>query len=127
MKQTLRTVVVDDSADIRALIRYALSSDDLFTLVAEASNGVDGLRVVLETAPDLVLLDLAMPLMDGLEFLEELGPRLPATSVVVLSGFPAESVAHQSALSRAAGYIQKNDLPAKLGTRLREVLNGSTP
>ena len=71
----LRVVIVDDEPPARALLREYLSGDDRFELVAECANGFEAVKSVARTQPDLVLLDIQMPKLDGFEVLELLDPR----------------------------------------------------
>ncbi|WP_244930323.1 response regulator transcription factor [Nocardioides sp. W7] len=113
MKQTLgagsmRAVIVDDTDDIRALLRLALTRAE-HRVVAEAADGREGIEVVTEHRPDLVLLDLSMPVMDGLEALPTLRRLVPDATILVLSGFGAEQMADRALAAGADGYVQKGE------------------
>ncbi len=107
-KQALRVVVVDDHDDLRVLVTMLLGADERFNVVGEGSNGHEAIKLVEEANPDLMLLDLAMPDMDGLEVLDVCQARWPGFPViVVLSGFTALTM-QASVLERgAAGYLEK--------------------
>ena len=81
----IRVVLVDDVPELRLVVRLTLEDDPGIEVVGEASNGRDGVRVVQETRPDLVLLDLSMPDMDGLEAIPLMREQAPMARVVVLS------------------------------------------
>jgi CheY-like chemotaxis protein len=102
----IRTLVVDDSEDLRFLMRIALTRDDRFEVVGEAANGEEALAKVDSEDPDLLLLDLAMPVMDGLEVLARLHDR-ERPPVVVLSGFANEAMKARSLELGAVAYITK--------------------
>jgi DNA-binding NarL/FixJ family response regulator len=102
----IRTVVVDDSEDLRFLMRMALSRDDRFEVVGEGANGEEALARVDSEDPDLLVLDLAMPIMDGLEVLARLHDR-KRPPVVVLSGFANEAMKARSLELGAVAYITK--------------------
>jgi signal transduction histidine kinase len=104
---TYRAVLVDDNDEIRALNRTVLEELGPFEIVGEATNGNEGLEVVRDTEPDLVVLDLAMPHSDGLEALEQLEEDLPDTPVAVLSGFSRDVVEDPVIDSAASMYLEK--------------------
>src|SRR4051794_18638642 len=103
----LRAVVVDDTSDIRLLLRMALEKDGEIKVVAEAANGREGIEAASAWHPDLVLLDLAMPVMDGLEALPSIRHACPGATIVVLSGFDAATLAEPALAAGADGYVQK--------------------
>jgi DNA-binding NarL/FixJ family response regulator len=106
----LRTLVVDDTPDIRFLVRLSLQRDGRFEVIGEAADGVEAIRAAAEHQPDLVLLDLAMPLMDGLEALPEIRAQSPESKVVVLSGFNADQMSAQAIRLGASSYMEKGNL-----------------
>jgi DNA-binding NarL/FixJ family response regulator len=104
----IRTVVADDADDIRVLVGMAVRLDGRFEVVAEADNGEATLAAVNREDPDLLVLDLAMPGMDGLEVLVNLDlrrRRRPAT--VVLSGFVNEAMVGRALALGAAACVPK--------------------
>jgi len=122
-----RTVLVDDVAALRVLVRVLLADNESFEVVGEAADGADGLQVTRRARPDLVLLDLAMPVMDGLEFLAAAHTLEHRPVIVVLSGFAADSTAAAAIAAGAAGYLEKNDMVGSLLPRLQTVLAGHRP
>lgn len=106
---TIRVVIADDAGEIRMLVRFALERDDRFDVVGEAADGVETLVVIDETDPDALLLDLAMPRMDGLEVLERLQARSSPPPVVVFSGFSNGAVIDKAMALGASAYINKGD------------------
>ena len=122
--QVLTAVIVDDTPDIRMLTRMALEMDGGVTVVAEAGNGREGIEVVAAHQPDVVLLDMAMPVMDGLEALPHIKQASPRTRVLVVSGFDTGTMLDSAAEAGADGYVQKGLAPAVLLERVREVAAG---
>jgi DNA-binding NarL/FixJ family response regulator len=119
-----RTVVlVDDTPDVRALVRRALERDGGLRVVAEAGDGSAGLEAVLEHQPDAVLLDIAMPVMDGLEALPLIREASPQTTVIMLSGFGADQMVEKALDSGAAGYIQKGRPMRELVSQVHSLMN----
>jgi DNA-binding NarL/FixJ family response regulator len=101
--------VCDDSEAFRALLRYTLQEDLAIEVVGEASDGVAAIDAAERLQPDVVLLDLSMPILDGMEALPALLERAPATRVVALSGWDADRM-QQPALDRGAiAYVEKSD------------------
>ena len=123
----LTAVVVDDTPDIRMLTRMALELDSGVRVVAEAENGRDGIEVVERHQPDVVILDMAMPVMDGLEALPHIKRACPTASVLVVSGFDPATVLTSALEAGADGYLQKGASPAALVERVREVVATRQP
>ena len=118
-----RTVVlVDDTPDVRLLVRRALERDGGLRVVAEAGDGSTGLAAAREHQPDAVLLDIAMPVMDGLEALPLIREACPQTTVIMLSGFGAEQMVDKALESGAAGYIQKGRPMRELVTLVHSLM-----
>ena len=84
----VRVVIVDDTYDLRELLRLALTRGGM-EVVGEAGDGLAGIEAVRLEKPDVVLLDLSMPVMDGLEALPSIRRLVPAAKIIVLSGFGA--------------------------------------
>lgn len=107
----IRVLVVDDTADLRLLLRMALGSEDDIDVVGEAGDGREAVEQARRHRPDVMLLDLAMPVMDGLEALPLVRAASPGTQVVILSGFEATSMAASASAAGAAAYVQKGAAP----------------
>lgn len=103
----IRVVLVDDVPELRLLVRLTLEEDPAIEVVGEAANGRDGVKVVEEADPDLVLLDLSMPDMDGLEAIPLIRAHAPNARVVVLSGHEAGRVSLEALDQGASRYINK--------------------
>lgn len=106
---SIRVVIADDAQEIRMLVRFTLERDERFDVVGEAADGIETLAVLDDTEPDALLLDLAMPRMDGLEVLERLHERSSPPPVVVFSGFSNSAVVDRAMALGASGYINKGD------------------
>jgi DNA-binding NarL/FixJ family response regulator len=109
----VRVVVIDDTVDLRDLLRYALSRGG-FDVVGEASNGRAGIDIVRDERPDVVLLDLAMPIMGGAEALPHIRQLVPDAQIITFSGFD-EARCEQMLVDGADGHLVK-------GTRLKDIV-----
>ncbi len=127
--EPMTVVIVDDTPDLRDLLRLALERSGDFRVVAEAADGRQAVDVVAAHSPDLVLLDIAMPVMDGLEALPLVRRTSPRSTVVMLSGFGASAMTAKALAGGADGYIQKGQPLSSLLTQLRTLIarNGHRP
>lgn len=114
MADRIRVLLCDDVAMLRELLRYELEEVDDVVVVGEADNGIDGVRLVKELQPDVVVLDLAMPGIDGLEALTLMREVANPPAVLVHSGFDAETMRDRVLALGATAYLEK-------GGNLREV------
>ena len=107
-----RVLVVDDEPDIRLLIRLLLRQDKRFTVVGEACDGATAIELASEHQPDFVLLDIAMPGLNGWSALEEIRETVPGCRVVMCSAASPED--HKQHLADADGYVEKLDMRSKI-------------
>jgi signal transduction histidine kinase len=105
----LRVVLADDAEDIRLLLRLTLTTSQGFDVVAEASNGEEAVLVAAEHQPDVLLLDLSMPVMDGLQAIPEIRRASPDTRIVILSGFDETRMQPVALELGAHAYLQKGE------------------
>jgi PAS domain S-box-containing protein len=117
-----RVLLVDDATDIRVLTRRVFSATDGFEVVGEAVNGREAIDCAAELSPDVVLLDLAMPVMDGLEALPHLRELLPHATIVVLSGFDSERMRQPALQAGADAYIEKGGSLVSVLSAIRDAL-----
>ena len=114
MADRVRVLLCDDVAMLRELLRYELEEDDDVVVVGEADNGLDGVRLVEELRPNVVVLDLAMPGIDGLEAITLMLQVPDPPAILVHSGFDAETMRDRVLALGATRYLEK-------GGNLREV------
>jgi len=116
----IRVVIADDTDDVRSLLRVLLTLDGRFEVVGEARDGREAIVATTTLRPDAVVLDLAMPVMDGLQAIPEIRRIAPDVKVVVLSGFSARTMASEVAALGAHAYLEKGgsfkELPSLLLT-----------
>jgi DNA-binding NarL/FixJ family response regulator len=121
----MKVLIADDHPLILAGIKHALEEADGFDVVAETNNGAQVLPLVSKTNPDLALLDMRMPGMDGLTCLDRIRERHPNVKVVILSVSTDPDVI-QDVLNRgASAYIVKSVNPVDVPSALRQALEGS--
>ena len=121
----VRVVVVDDVEDLRLLLRLSLERTGHFTVVAEAENGQSAVTAVLAHRPDLVLLDIMMPVMDGVQALKLIRQQVPSAVVVMLSSWDTSSLAAKQSMKLGAhGFLRKGDHMDLVPTQLREIMAG---
>lgn len=120
-------LVVDDAANLRELLTVLLEAEDDFDVVGAVGDGAQALELAGRLGPDIVLLDLAMPVMDGLTALPSLREMLPDASIVVFSGFEEQALVDRAMAAGADAYVEKGasvmDLVATLRS-LRAVRRG---
>ena len=119
----LRIALADDAEDIRLLLRLSLSTADGFDIVGEAADGREAVELVVATRPDVILLDLSMPVMDGLQAIPEIREACPETRIVVLSGFDEDRMKPVALELGADVYLEKGEAAAGI----IEVLGGLFP
>jgi CheY-like chemotaxis protein len=109
--QGVRVVVVDDTDDIRMLLRLALETDPRYVIVGEASNGMEAIEVAADLQPDLVVLDRHMPVLDGVQALPALRRLCPDTAILLFTA-NADEATRQLAMSSGADQVwSKLDVP----------------
>jgi DNA-binding NarL/FixJ family response regulator len=119
-------VIAEDHRILREGLRSLLSSNPAFEIVGEAENGREAVRRVEELKPSLILMDLSMPKMDGLDAIEEIKKRCPDTKVLVLTVHKAEEYVYASLKSGADGYLLKDATRAELVLAVENVLRNKS-
>jgi len=124
----VRTLIVDDSSVMRKIVERSLRQAGLLTLVVfEAGSGIDGLEVLKTQQVDLILSDINMPSMDGLEFLRQLRAQdlAPGVPVVMITTESSEEHVKQAILAGAQGYIRKPFTAEQVKERVLPLLNAA--
>jgi len=122
----IRVLIADDHSLVRAGFQSVLSIEDDITVVGEARNGAEAVALAREEAPDVVLMDIRMPEMDGLEATRLItsDPRLRRTRVVVLTTFDLDEYVFGALQAGASGFLLKGAEPAVLIEAVRTVARG---
>jgi len=120
-------VIADDSEPARRAIRMILDSDPQFRISAEAMDGEEAVRIAKERMPDLVLMDINMPKLNGIEATRQIKQELPYVTVVILSVSDDVVDLFEANRSGAQGYLVKSLQPSDWVDYLHGVLNGDTP
>lgn len=119
MADAIDVLIVDDHAVVREGLRTFLELQEGISVVGEAGDGEEAVRQAEALHPDVVLMDLVMPRLDGVGAMRELRRRLPATRVIVLTSFAEDDRLLPAIQSGAAGYLLKNVAPAELARAVR--------
>src|SRR3954452_1785454 len=117
----IKVFVADDVPDMRALVRFALEDSPDMIVVGEARTGAEAVAGVGKTRPDVVLLDLSMPDLDGLEVIPVVLEQSPETGIVVFSGFEAARMRGPTLELGAHRYVEKGRPLDELRAAIREV------
>ena len=118
----IRVLVVDDYAPFRLIVRYVLSEESDIEIVGEAPDGEAAVRQAGTLKPDVVLLDLAMPKLDGWEAIPLIRERSPESRIVILSGFPEERMRDLAREHGVAAYVEKGDSEDAIRRAVREAV-----
>jgi two-component system, NarL family, response regulator LiaR len=121
---TIRILLVDDHAVVRSgLSKFLMVNKDL-KLVGEASDGAEALQMVSLHKPDVVLMDLMMPGMDGVTATREIHKKYPQVKVIALTSFAEQNMVQGALQAGAIGYLQKNVTARELGIAIRSACEG---
>jgi DNA-binding NarL/FixJ family response regulator len=118
----LRTLVVDDHEDLRKLLRWMLQEKTECVVIGEASDGLQAIEQAKELQPDLILLDLALPKLNGMEAARQIRKACPQSKIIFLSQDSSPEIVEGALLLGAAGYLLKSDateLPLAVDAVLR--------
>jgi NarL family two-component system response regulator LiaR len=120
----IRVLIVDDHAIVRKGIRALLSESGGFEIVAEVADGQTAVLAAAETKPDVILMDLLMPGMDGIEATHQITAGRPESRILVLTSFAADNKLFPAIKAGALGYLLKDSSPEELIRAIRQVHRG---
>ena len=124
MNKPIRVLVVDDHAIIRKGLKAVLDLVPDIELVGEAENGRQAIRLDLELQPDVILMDLMMPELDGISSIREIKTQRPEARILVLTNFAGEDMIFPAIKAGAMGYHLKESSPNTLEEAIRQVYRG---
>lgn len=124
MSPPIRVLVADDHSVVRQGIRHVLEGAEEFTIVAEAENGNEVAELVAQSKPDVVVLDISMPGLSGIEVTAVLRKRFPKCRVLILSMYDNQEYVLEAVRSGAHGYLLKDTAADDLATAIRSIHSG---
>jgi DNA-binding NarL/FixJ family response regulator len=119
--EQIRVFLCDDVAELRALMRFSLEEEPGLVVIGEAPDGLSGAEQIADLQPDVVLLDLSMPGLDGLEAIPRIKEVSPATGIVIFSGFSAERMSGPAIALGADRYVEKGEPVENVREIVRDV------
>lgn len=117
----IRVLVVDDVPDLRRIFAMLLENDGRFEIVGEAGDGEEAVRVAADVRPDVIILDVAMPKMDGIQAIPLLHEASPGVRILVLSGFENRRLAERAIEACATTFLTKGSEPNEIVTTVHDV------
>lgn len=120
----IRVLLVDDQPLIRVGLRMLLENEDDLQVVGEAGDGASGVAEAVRLRPDVVLMDVRMPILDGIEATARLAREVPDSRVIVLTTFDLDEYAFGALRAGASGFLLKDARPAELAAAVRTVAAG---
>ncbi|WP_345764378.1 response regulator transcription factor [Diaminobutyricibacter sp. McL0608] len=122
--QPIRILIVDDQALVRLGFRMVLEAEADLNVVGEAGDGETAIRLAVETSPDVILMDVRMPGLDGIEATRRIVAADPAARIIILTTFDLDEYAFGGLRAGASGFLLKDVRPAELTQAIRSVAAG---
>jgi len=119
-------LIVDDHSMLRRLLKRHLEMQEDFTVVGEAEDALEGIAKAESLLPDLVIMDVSMPGMDGIEATRTIRERLPQVKVLMLTLYASNENCARAMSSGASGYLLKDSVDDEIEMAVRSVMEGST-
>ena len=126
MTQKIRVLITDDQAIVRKGIQALLATEPNIEVAGEAENGKDAIRQVEKLQPDVILMDLQMPEMDGIEAIGHITASRPNARILVLTSFATDDKVFPAIKAGALGYLLKNSSPEELIQAIQQVYRGKS-
>ena len=121
---SIRVLLTDDHAIVRKGVRALLSTEPDIQIVGEASNGAEAVAQAEDLCPDVILMDLMMPKLDGIEATRQITAKIPGARVIVLTSFAADEKVFPAIKAGALGYLLKDSGPEELVKAIHQVYRG---
>lgn len=123
LTKPLRVLIADDHRLFAEALEAILATDGRIEIAGHAGDGREAVELALRTRPDVILMDIAMPVMDGFEATRKIGESLPGTAILMLTGSNSRSDVDAARQAGAAGYVTKDRIAAELVGAILEVAN----
>ena len=124
MTENIRILIVDDHSIVREGQRALIETEPGLELVGEAADGLEAVQLARSLQPDVIMIDLIMPRMGGIEAIEQIKSQNSAASILVLTSFAEDEKVYSAIKAGALGYRLKDASPQELLTAIREVYQG---
>jgi NarL family two-component system response regulator LiaR len=124
MSKKIRILIADDHAIVRKGIRALLSTEPDIEVIGEAGNGAEAVALAQKTSPDVILMDLVMPKVDGIEATRQISEQQPGAHILVLTSFAADDKVFPAIKAGALGYLLKDSGPEALVQAIHQVHRG---
>ncbi len=124
MENEIRILICDDHAVVREGLRALISTEPDMTIVGEATDGANAIAAFRELRPDVALLDMVMPRMDGVETLKVILSEFPGARILILTSFSDDDMVFPAIKAGALGYLLKDSMPEELIRAIRSVNRG---
>jgi DNA-binding NarL/FixJ family response regulator len=125
MPQRIRVVIADDHRLFVEALEAILESDERISVVGRAANGKEAVELAAELEPDIVLMDIAMPVMDGLEAARRVREQVPTVCVLMLTGSNSRADVDRARRAGASGYVTKDQIASELVAAIVELADRS--
>jgi DNA-binding NarL/FixJ family response regulator len=122
----LRILIADDHETVRKGVCAILMAHENIKICGEAANGEEAVQMAFELKPDLIVLDLSMPVLDGFSAAKQIRKALPSVPILILSMQNGQRVAREAQLAGAQGFISKSEAGQVLLEAIRALMNGQT-
>lgn len=126
MSNRIRVLLVDDHSLVRKGFRRMLEDEAEFEVVGESPNGLDAISKAQELSPDVIVMDMAMPELDGVQACQEIHRRQPEIKIMILSMFADDSYVRNAFAAGASGYMLKDAMENDLPRSIRLIADGGT-